>query len=186
MCEHIKKRGMMMEFSPCSFVGHESVSLCPPLQRLKEEHGPLNEEKYALFVAAKSIYDGEEQDVVQAFIRLREKVQQFLQHLEPHSRREEDVLFPMMERYIGKQFGPIAVMEYEHQEAKQNIATFLQKTETIRSEEAKQLASYVMNAYMILTDHFAKEEQVLFPMAEKLLSAEEKEELAKRIDEIKG
>ncbi|AKS38793.1 hemerythrin [Anoxybacillus gonensis] len=175
-----------MEFSPCSLVGHESVSLCPPLQRLKEEHGPLNEEKYALFVAAKSIYDGEEQDVVQAFIRLREKVQQFLQHLEPHSRREEDVLFPMMERYIGKQFGPIAVMEYEHQEAKQNIATFLQKTETIRSEEAKQLASYVMNAYMILTDHFAKEEQVLFPMAEKLLSAEEKEELAKRIDEIKG
>ncbi|MCQ5365470.1 hemerythrin domain-containing protein [Anoxybacillus salavatliensis] len=175
-----------MEFSPCSLVGHESVSLCPPLQRLKEEHGPLNEEKYALFVAAKSIYDGEEQDVVQAFIRLREKVQQFLQHLEPHSRREEDVLFPMMERYIGKQFGPIAVMEYEHQEAKQNIATFLQKTETIRSEEAKQLASYVMNAYMILTDHFAKEEQVLFPMAEKLLSAEEKEELAKKIDEIKG
>ncbi|WP_163149825.1 hemerythrin domain-containing protein [Anoxybacillus sp. MB8] len=175
-----------MDFSPCSLIGHEPVSLCPPLQRLKDEHGPLNKEKYALFVAAKSIYDGEEEDVVQAFIRLREKVQQFLQHLDPHSRREEDVLFPMMERYIGKQFGPIAVMEYEHQEAKQNIATFLQKTEMIRSEEAKQLASYVMNAYMILTDHFAKEEQVLFPMAEKLLSAEEKEELAKRIDEIKG
>lgn len=175
-----------MEFSPCSLIGNEPVSLCPPLQRLKEEHGPLNEEKYALFVAAKNIYDGKEQDVVQALIRLREKVQQFLQHLDPHSRREEEVLFPMMERYIGKQFGPIAVMEYEHQEAKQNIATFLQKTETIRSEEAKPLASYVMNAYMILTDHFAKEEQVLFPMAEKLLSAEEKEQLAKRIDEIKG
>ncbi|MCG3085660.1 hemerythrin domain-containing protein [Anoxybacillus sp. LAT_35] len=175
-----------MDFSPCSLIGHEPVSLCPPLQRLKDEHGPLNEEKYALFVAAKGIYDGKEEDVVQALIRLREKVQQFLQHLDPHSRREEDVLFPMMERYIGKQFGPIAVMEYEHQEAKQNIATFLQKTETIRSEEAKQLASYVMNAYMILTDHFAKEEQVLFPMAEKLLSAEEKEQLAKRIDEIKG
>lgn len=39
---------------------------------------------------------------------------------------------------------------------------------------------------MILTDHFAKEEQVLFPMAEKLLSLEEKEQLAKRMNEITG
>jgi len=177
---------MTMEFSPCSLIGSEPISLCPPLQRLKEEHVPLNEQKYALFVEAKSIYDGKEQDVVQALIRLREHVQQFLQQLDPHSRREEDILFPMMERYIGKQFGPIAVMEYEHQEAKRNIATFLQKTETICEKEAKQLASYVINAYMILTDHFTKEEQVLFPMAEKLLSVEEKEQLAKRINEIEG
>ncbi|WP_339173693.1 hemerythrin domain-containing protein [Anoxybacillus sp. FSL W8-1294] len=175
-----------MEFSPCSIIGDGEVELCPPLQRLKEEHEPLNEKKYALFVAAQKIYNGEEENVLEALVRLRENVQQFLQELDPHSRREEDVLFPMMARYIGRESGPIAVMEYEHHEAKENISTFLKKTETIDIHEARELASYVMNAYMILTDHFTKEECVLFPMAEKLLSSEEKEELAKKINEIEG
>jgi hemerythrin-like domain-containing protein len=45
-------------------------------------------------------------------------------------------------------------------------------------------AGLIKNAYYTLTQHFAKEENVLFPMAENLLSKEEKEELYKRIKEI--
>lgn len=179
-----RKEGEAMGFSPCGMMGDEEVELCPPLKQLKREHGPLNERKNVLFVEAKKIGNDEEKEVDQALQSLRENVQQFFQQLELHSRREEEVLFPMVARYVGKDVGPIAVMEYEHDQAKEHIMTFLKKTESINVSEAKDLASYVINAYTILTDHFAKEEQVLFPMAEKLLSNEEKEELAQKIAEV--
>jgi regulator of cell morphogenesis and NO signaling len=51
----------------------------------------------------------------------------------------------------------------------------------VSSQAAVELASYVINAYSILTEHFMKEENVLFPMAERLLSDEEKEELAQKL-----
>jgi regulator of cell morphogenesis and NO signaling len=175
-----------MEFSPCHMFQNGSVTLCPALQQLKDEHGPLNEEKQALYEAAKQIgTNAEKADWKDELLQLREKVQLFLSHLDPHSEREEGVLFPMMAKYIGNTTGPIAVMEYEHDQAKRNIATFLEKTdaldEEVNKETAKELASYVINAYLILTEHFMKEENVLFPMAERMLSDEEKEELAKHI-----
>ncbi|MDE3840384.1 hemerythrin [Bacillus methanolicus] len=175
-----------MEFSPCHMLQNGSVTLCPALQQLLAEHGPLNEEKQALFETAKQIGNNAEQaDWKEELLQLREKVKLFLSHLDPHSEREEGVLFPMMAKYIGSTTGPIAVMEYEHDQAKRNIAAFLEKTtmldKEVNMEAAKELASYVINAYMILTEHFMKEENVLFPMAERMLSDEEKEELAKHI-----
>lgn len=178
-----------MEFSPCMMAHDGDVQLCQALQQLKDEHGPLNEQKQQLVDLAQQI--GENTDTAnwkEALLTLREHVQSFLANLDPHSEREEGVLFPMMAQYIGRTSGPIAVMEYEHDQAKRNIAAFLENTahlsDTVDGETAKQLAFYVINAYHILTEHFMKEEHVLFPMAEKLLSAEEKEELARRIREI--
>lgn len=178
-----------MEFSPCMMAHDGDVQLCPALQQLKDEHGPLNEQKQQLVDMAQQIGQNDETaDWKEALLTLRENVQSFLEQLDPHSQREEGVLFPMMAQYIGRTSGPIAVMEYEHDQAKRNIATFLEQTAhlsgAVDREAAKQLAFYVINAYHILTEHFMKEEHVLFPMAEKLLSAAEKEELAQRIREI--
>jgi iron-sulfur cluster repair protein YtfE (RIC family) len=41
--------------------------------------------------------------------------------------------------------------------------------------------SHALQAHAVLTDHFMKKENVLFPMAENMLSAEEKEELVRVI-----
>jgi regulator of cell morphogenesis and NO signaling len=94
----------------------------------------------------------------------------------------------MMAQYIGRTSGPIAVMEYEHEQAKQRIASFLTKTEelpeTVDRESAMELANMVIQAYHILSEHFMKEENVLFPMAERLFSEEEKEELSEKISKI--
>ncbi len=178
-----------MEISPCSMLHDGDVRLCPALQQLKAEHEPLNDQKKELFEIAQKISQNKEvENWKDALLNLREKVQAFIDHLDPHSEREEGVLFPMMAEYIGRTSGPIAVMEYEHDQAKRNIAAFLEQTatlsEVVDSETAKQLAFYVINAYHILTEHFMKEENVLFPMAEKLLSAQEKEELAQKIKAI--
>jgi regulator of cell morphogenesis and NO signaling len=127
-----------------------------------------------------------DEDVEQTFADLKKGVATFKAELDPHSEREESVLFPMLGQYIGTTSGPIAVMEYEHEQAKSFIKAFLEgaQTESISSEKIKNLAELVKNAHNILTEHFTKEENVLFTMAERMLSDEEKEELHRRIQEI--
>ncbi|OXB91634.1 MULTISPECIES: hemerythrin domain-containing protein [Parageobacillus] len=173
----------------CHMGGHEEVELCSGLERLKQEHGPLREQMHDFFELAQTIGNHDEvQDWKERLLALRKNVLAFIYELDPHSEREEGVLFPMMARYIGRTSGPIAVMEYEHEQAKQRIASFLTKTaelpETTDRESAMELADMVIQAYHILSEHFMKEENVLFPMAERMLSDKEKEELAEKISQI--
>ena len=127
--------------------------------------------------------DGEIADWARPLAELKQKVQAFVHELDPHSEREEGTLFPLMARYIGRETGPIAVMEYEHDLAKHNLKLFLEAAEQLQgavdAERAKEIAAYAIQAHAVLTDHFMKEENVLFPMAENMLSVEEKEELGR-------
>ncbi|WHY93400.1 hemerythrin domain-containing protein [Neobacillus cucumis] len=167
------------------FGGMPQAELSKGLKQLKGEHPPLLDQLDELFKLTKQIED--EKDIEQNFTVLITKVKEFKAELDPHSEREEGVLFPMMGAYIGTTSGPIAVMEYEHDQAKLKIAAFLEKAENdqISSAEKKNLADLIKNAYLILTEHFSKEENVLFPMAERMLTDEEKEELFTKIQEIK-
>ncbi|MEW9033949.1 MAG: hemerythrin domain-containing protein [Planifilum fimeticola] len=56
--------------------------------------------------------------------------------------------------------------------------------ESAGADAARRIAGEVEAAVQILTDHFMKEENVLFPMAERILSDAEKEELLERIQAI--
>ncbi|MDQ0198387.1 hemerythrin domain-containing protein [Neobacillus ginsengisoli] len=168
-----------------AFGGMPPENLSEGLKQLKGEHPPLLEQLEGLYDLTQQI----EQDlnIVVNFTALIIKVKDFKAALDPHSEREEGVLFPMMGVYIGTTSGPIAVMEYEHDQAKAKIGAFLEKVETsnLMTEERKQLAELIKNAYFILTEHFSKEENVLFPMAERMLTDAEKDELYRRIQEIK-
>lgn len=160
-----------------------STKLSEGLQQLKNEHPPLLLMLEELLEVCRKV----ESEVVSKeaiFQVLIQKVSEFIAELEPHSEREEGVLFSMMEKYIGRESGPIAVMEYEHDQAKGFISTFLDRTKENSSLSEEMMFEYVgliKNAYYTLVDHFAKEEAVLFPMAENFFSEEEKEELKIRI-----
>ena len=123
-----------------------------------------------------------------ALEELVKEVVSFSTNLEFHSVREEDILFRMMEVYLGKNGGPIAVMEYEHEQANGFINTFLSKTEnqSLTPEEIIENTNLIKDAYHTLLDHFMKEEQVLYPMAEKLFSEEEKELFKQKVTVVKG
>lgn len=162
--------------------GSQEVSLCEPLQLLKDEHAPLRAMMDAFNQTAQLVMCGEG---IELFYMLREQVAVFTEQLQKHALKEDDVLFPMMAAHIGREFGPIAVMEHEHEQAEMNLERFLEaagpdETE-LGDEEAKFIAGYAAFAYSILTQHFNKEENVLFPMAERMLSEEEKAQLAKLI-----
>jgi hemerythrin-like domain-containing protein len=175
---------MKMSGSMGGFPGMESGEFSPGLARLKREHSSLREKLASLFALIEKIEN--DIDVEQTFASLKTGVVTFKAELDPHSEREESVLFPMLGQYIGTTSGPIAVMEYEHEQAKTFIKTFLEgaETEQVSFEKIKDLAELVQNAHNILTEHFTKEENVLFTMAERMLSEEEKAELYQRIQEI--
>jgi regulator of cell morphogenesis and NO signaling len=153
------------------------------LQQLKNEHPPLLGMLDGLLILCKRIEAGEQME--ENFSLLRYAVIDFLAELEPHSEREEGILFEMMAAYIGREMGPIAVMEYEHDQAKKFIGMFLHNTkdgtEGFIKEKIVENAQLIKNANHTLVSHFSKEESILFPMAENLLTAEEKQELAEKI-----
>ncbi|MDG5787109.1 hemerythrin domain-containing protein [Evansella sp. AB-P1] len=185
----------MFENSPCSaaFGDPKEMDFCPPLQQLYDEHPSLLD-KMAEFNKMVMQFENSEDTLNwnEAIEQLNEKLIVFVTELEPHSDREEDVLFEMMVKHIGREGGPIPVMEHEHHTAKQNLKEFFTKVseikginEEISKEKAFELFHHVKIIYTTLTDHFMKEEQILFPMAEKMLSVSEKEELAAKFKEMK-
>lgn len=175
----------MMSGCMSGFGGMPQAELSEGLTQLKSEHPPLLGQLDELYALTQQI--DQEIDVENNFKVLIAKVKAFKAALDPHSEREEGVLFPMMGVYIGTTSGPIAVMEFEHDQAKANIAAFLATAEVAQgaTDEKKKSAELIQNAYFILTEHFSKEENVLFPMAERMLTDEEKAELFRKIQEIK-
>jgi len=164
----------------------DNAPLCKALQTLKDEHGPLNLKKRALFDEATSIiHETSEDKKIDGLHSLRTHVEQFTQILESHSEKEEGHLFEMMATYIGRNQGPIAVMEMEHEEAKRLITLFLENTEPPFNHQNETFVdencNHVIEAYHVLTSHFMKEEQVLFPMAETMLTDQQKAELLENI-----
>lgn len=105
-----------------------------------------------------------------------------------HHAKEEDVLFPEMERHgIERGAGPIGVMLEEHDEGRRCVREMADGLARLRQGDRGALAgiSQSASAYRnLLRDHIEKEEQVLFPMAEQMVSEKQAADLASRFDAI--
>lgn len=165
-------------------IGNGPLKLSEGLLKLESEHQPLLIMLENLLTLCEKIEaEGEKGPYFEELIG---EVIEFTKKLEYHAVREEDYLFRMLEVYIGRDGGPIAVMENEHMQADLFISEFLEKAKNhsqLTSDEMIKNIIPIKNAYDTLLNHFSKEEQVLFPMAERMLSQEEKEELNQKISE---
>jgi len=85
--------------------------------------------------------------------------------LASHAQMEEELLFTTLEPHIGS-MGPLAVMRTEHDE----IEKSLERLPMLR--EVDQVRELLLKVVTVAREHFPKEEQVLYPMANKTLSAE--------------
>ncbi|MBA4602330.1 hemerythrin domain-containing protein [Thermoactinomyces sp. AMNI-1] len=172
----------------CHSMGEE-VSLGPAFSQLKQEHVQLREQMELSLQLAQAIGEDDSiSDWRDLLNVLREKAIQFQRQLYLHSKREDDFVFPAIAKYIGRETGPIAVMEYEHKLAKKNLESFITKAgqlnEPVNAEQAKEIAIFMIDCCTVLSDHFMKEEKVLFPMGERLLSDREKDDLEKMIQTV--
>jgi len=99
--------------------------------------------------------------------------------LASHAHLEDELLFIALEAHLDPHFGPLAVMRMEHNE----IEGSLQRLQEVQDlTEAKNL---LLHAVQVARAHFAKEEQVLFPMAKQMLAESKLELLAAKWAELR-
>ncbi len=99
--------------------------------------------------------------------------------LATHAHLEDELLFIALESHLDPQFGPLAVMRMEHNEIEGSLER-LQEVPDLA--EAKNL---LLHAIQTARAHFAKEEQVLFPMAGQMLEANQLSQLGAKWAEIR-
>ena len=85
--------------------------------------------------------------------------------LASHAQMEEELLFTTLEPHIGS-MGPLAVMRKEHDEIEKSLESLP------AIQEVDQARDLLLKVVTVAREHFPKEEQALYPIANKTLTAE--------------
>lgn len=103
-----------------------------------------------------------------------------------HHSKEEKLLFEkMIERGFSGEVGPIAVMLREHEDGRSHVRRIAELStkkldKKTRAELIKHLRAYVE----LLSQHIQKEDNILYPMADRILTSEDQKELENGFEEI--
>ena len=111
----------------------------------------------------------------------------FEKHINLHIDKEDNVLFTALEKYIPRHGGPLAVMEMEHRGVESHIEKFQQGLKKSILLQPGTLNPFCENGFAmidLLHAHLGKEEMILFPMANNVLSTEEKKGISDKFQEL--
>lgn len=105
------------------------------------------------------------------------------EEVEHHNKREEEALFPILERYVE---GPTQVMRNDHQELYKQFKALQKAVEKVernaKSEKAvEELAAVGKAVVQTFVNHIHKENYILFPLVQRFLSKQELREVAKKM-----
>jgi hemerythrin-like domain-containing protein len=105
-----------------------------------------------------------------------------------HHAKEEDVLFPTLERNgVRPQGCPIGTLTIEHKQGRALMTVLNDATEKYASGDSTAKASIsatIKGAIDLYTDHIWREDYLLFPMTEKVLPKAELEGLTRGFNEV--
>ncbi len=175
-----------------------------PIERLLIEHRSIMRQVAELREAVRRLGAEGPAGLPEALPALRGTVRMIERELLAHARREDEALFPALERVFGTAGTPTAVMRHEHAaihaEAERFRATLRQLEEVehpaiVRAGselaglaaaggDAAALRATGAAIVQLLDQHFAKEEEILFPMAREILEPEDLAEVARRMDAL--
>jgi regulator of cell morphogenesis and NO signaling len=116
-----------------------------------------------------------------------DQLSQFIFGLRRHIRMEEDHFFPLFEdrSRIPAGSGPTAVMRTEHQEIE---ATLMMLEKFLGASDCATLIQTIegqpVHPSSLFRSHDAKEERVLYPMADRLFTQEEKDDLCLKMQTV--
>jgi hemerythrin-like domain-containing protein len=107
-----------------------------------------------------------------------------------HHGKEERHLFPAMNaKGMPLEAGPLAVMLHEHEQGRaavRAIAEALERGKRGEADAGEALARALLGYVELLRNHIAKEDNVLFPMADRLLSEPEQARVAADFDRVEA
>jgi len=105
-----------------------------------------------------------------------------------HHGKEEEILFPaLISHGMSKEEGPIRVMLYEHQVGRNHIRELnnaLTEFKNGNKEAISRIIDTSMNYVLLLRSHIEKENNVLFMMADGILSETEQSGIADAFEKL--
>lgn len=148
--------------------------------RLRGEHEELRGKLRMLETIAKELMVLEDSvKGIQLIQELRKQTDQFVEELDRHSDWEEQELFPFLLTYFHRQPAPSMmpsfwVLEKDHQLGMSFIQSFqeavIEVTPLVVKKQLADVAAHLLQACLILNDHFTMEEQLVFPLMENVLT----------------
>ena len=99
----------------------------------------------------------------------RSLLEAFGRDLECHFAAEEEILFPAFEGATGMREGPTQMMRYEHSQARNLLA---QMVAAAVAEDGDDCAGAAETLLILMQQHNAKEEHILYPMCDAALDAD--------------
>jgi hemerythrin-like domain-containing protein len=156
-----------------------------PTEDLIREHNAIKEmlsimSKIAGNIEADKGFDTTDVDMVIDFLRV------FVDKC--HHGKEETALFPALVMLgIAENNGPIGVMLHEHNIGRGYVNGLISGLEDFKNNFPKSsglIAACLINYVNLFQTHIQKEEDILFPMAEKVLSDQKQKEIFKQFEKI--
>lgn len=154
-----------------------------PTEDLKNEHGVIVKMLRVMGKASANLLDGKEVDP-----ELWKGALEFLQNFVDrcHHTKEEKHLFPtMMERGVSGEVGPISVMMREHEDGRAHVRRLRELNEAAPGKRNSEDIARTVQAYVdLLTRHISKEDGVLFPLADQVLTPDDQKELEEKFEDV--
>jgi hemerythrin-like domain-containing protein len=105
-----------------------------------------------------------------------------------HHGKEQDLLFPALEqRGVPRDGGPIGVMLYEHDLGRAFVKQMANGTEAWAAGDTEAKSEVIEGARgyaQLLAQHIHKENMVLYPMGNRVLSEADQQELLEKFEEV--
>ncbi len=157
-----------------------------PISILRGEHDALQKLLEKLVASVAKIQKAEDLSVLSEEIpQLRQIAEDFLD-TEKHYLREENVLFPILEKHGISE--PPAIMWMEHnqlREKKKQFRNLIDNYNKIDFQEfRRQLGEIANSISSTLSSHIFKENNILFQLAMRVVTEQEWREIRKEFDEI--
>jgi len=158
-----------------------------PTELLVAEHDIIERMLNVLNEAADRLQRG---DAVAAelFVKAADFIQNFADRC--HHAKEEDILFKLMgERGIPTQGGPIAVMLIEHNQGRGYRKGLADAAERLKNGDASAEQAVIENARnysALLSQHIQKENNILYPMANQILSEQDQQNLQREFERVEN
>lgn len=164
-------------------------TLAPPghsIHTLMEEHKMLLQFAENLKSTAERIQEAKDFDAVTKETKQLNHIAEHFKDSESHYVREENVLFPYLEKHGVTQ--PPAIMWSEHnkiREIKKKLYDIVDQHKSMALHDfAKKLANVATSLGDTLQSHFYKENNILFPTALKVIAEDEWIDIKKQFDEL--
>jgi len=154
-------------------------------ENLKEEHQVILRMIKVLIVASDKL-EKDEDVSLDVFKKAVDFIRTFADRC--HHGKEQDTLFPALgEKGIPKHGGPVAVMLMEHEQGRlyvRGLAEALAKYEGGDKEAKNTIIENARGYTELLDQHIYKEDNILYPMSDKVLSQYDNKELLEKFEKI--